>query len=189
MRYADDIELEGEPLGRPLHTAKDQRRTLLGLEMRVGGFKNIQAIYIDSRVQRDVILLGPCETGSSSLLEGELMMHPDDAAIFADLTRKTAPESMIHIPPNSSKEQLMSGDIEHKLFAVKREEWFVPTGTYHDQFGADWTDLMKAISWATHRLEKLGKFDGNGEPASDLIKVVPHDEHVVVRIEYTEEQK
>lgn len=78
-------------------------------------------------------------------------------------------------------------DIEHKLFAVKREEWFVPTGGYHDQYGACWTELMKAISWATHRLEKLGKFDGTGEPASDLIKIVPHDEHVVVRIEYTEE--
>jgi len=82
----------------------------------------------------------------------------------------------------------MAPNIERKTFAVKREEWFVPTGGYHDQHGACWTDLMLAIGWASHRLKELGKFDGTGEPASDLIKIVPHDEHVVVRIEYTEEQ-
>lgn len=83
----------------------------------------------------------------------------------------------------------MAADIEHKIFAVKREEWFVPTGDYHDQHGACWTDLMLAITWATQRLKELHKFDGVGEPASDQIKVVPHDEHVVIRIEYTEEKK
>lgn len=82
----------------------------------------------------------------------------------------------------------MAADIEHKTFAVKREEWFVPTGDYHDQHGACWTDLMLAITDATHRLSDLGKIKHGDEPASDLIKIVPHDEHVVVRIEYTEEQ-
>jgi hypothetical protein len=186
MRYANNIELEGEPLGRPLHTAKDQRRTLVGLEMRVGGFRNVQVIYVDSRVQRDIILLGPCETESGTLLEGELMMHPDDAAIFADLARKPATEATIHIPLTSGKEQPMAADIEHKTFVVKREEWFVPTGGYHDQHGACWTDLMLAITHATQRLGELGEFNGEGEPADDQIKVVPHDEHVVVRIEYIE---
>jgi hypothetical protein len=81
----------------------------------------------------------------------------------------------------------MAADIEHKTFVVKREEWFVPTGGYHDQYGACWTDLMLAITHATNRLKELGKVEDNHvEPADDQIKVVPHDEHVVVRIEYVE---
>jgi hypothetical protein len=83
----------------------------------------------------------------------------------------------------------MAADIEHKTFTVQREEWFVPTGGYRDQHGACWTDLMLAITWATQRLKELDEFNGEGEPASDQIKVVPHDEHVVFRIEYAKEQK
>ena len=46
---------------------------------------------------------------------------------------------------------------------------------------------MLAINYATNRLIELGLFNGHGEPASDQIKIVPHDEHVVVRINYAEQ--
>lgn len=141
---------------------------------------HFQTVYVDDRVPYGEVILGHCETVAGYLAYCEALMHPAFAAHLAKYSTH---------PILPSEEQPMAADIEHKTFAVKREEWFVPTGGYHDQHGACWIDLMLAITWATQRLKELGKFDGVGEPASDQIKVVPHDEHVVVRIEYTEEQK
>jgi hypothetical protein len=82
----------------------------------------------------------------------------------------------------------MAADIEKKVFTRQRVEWHVPTpgGFWGD--GADWTDLMLAITYATHRLVELGKVKHGDEPASDLIKIKPSDEHVIVFIEFDEEQ-
>lgn len=68
-------------------------------------------------------------------------------------------------------------DIEQKQFTSTRTEWWVPCG-YHT--GANWTELTKAISYATQTLRSLGKL--TGEPADDQITIHPHDEHVIVRI-------
>lgn len=155
------------------------------------------------------VVMGPCETVAGKLLPGQCCISEATADAIWNYLRvpdnapvkrwKPAPGNkflvstgiprVITLTSEPDKEQPMAADIEHKTFAVKREEWFVPTGDYTDQYGACWTDFMLAITYATNRLRELGKFDGIGEPASDLIKVVPHDAHVVVRIEYTEERK
>lgn len=71
-----------------------------------------------------------------------------------------------------------------KTFITTRREWWVPTGTYDDQ-GACWVELMKAISAATNEL----RFHGTtGEPSDDSIMILPHDEHVVVRIQVESEK-
>jgi hypothetical protein len=141
---------------------------------------SIHAVYVDERCALDQIIHGPATTLVGPLNHGEVVMHPDTAARYA---------RHFLVIPYREEVPTVAADIKHKTFVVKREEWFVPTGGYHDQNGACWTDLTLAITYATQRLGELGKFNGEGEPASDQIKVVPHDEHVVVRIEYTQEQK
>lgn len=145
---------------------------------------SIETVFVDSGCRVGEIILGPCSTLGGPLCAGEAMVHPETAVAL----RALSPQH--YLPDLIFKEPEPVSDIEHKTFAVKREEWFVPTGDYRDQHGACWTDFMLAITYATNRLIELGKFSTDqGEPSSDLIKVVPHDEHVVVRIEYTEEQK
>jgi hypothetical protein len=141
---------------------------------------SIHAVYVDERCVLDQLIHGPAETLAGHLNHGEVVMHPDTAARYA---------RHFLVIPYLKEVPTVAADIEHKTFVVKREEWFVPTGGYTDQYGACWTDLMLAITHATQRLGELGEFNGEGEPASDQIKIVPHDEHVVVRIEYTQEQK
>jgi hypothetical protein len=169
--------------------ADDHYALICGAHMQVDRRFGVhfQQIYVDERVSYGQVILGHCETVAGRLAYDEALMHPDLAAHLAAPFKRPAEVGIF--PLAHSKEQPMAADIEHKTFEVKREEWFVPTGDYRDQHGACWTDLMLAITWATNRLKELGKFDGVGEPSSDQIKVVPHDEHVVIRIEYTEEAK
>lgn len=81
----------------------------------------------------------------------------------------------------------MAADITQKTFIRQREEWHVstPGGFWGD--GAPWVDFMLAIEYATHRLKKLSKVAGH-EPADDQIKIRPSDDHVIVFIEFDEEQ-
>lgn len=85
-------------------------------------------------------------------------------------------------------------EIESKIFTRRRMEWWVPTGTYHGD-GARVEELNKAISWAQNALQNheivvqrgqapLTAFDFEGH-----IRTKPHDEHVIVYIEFDEEEK
>jgi hypothetical protein len=149
---------------------------------------HFQQIYVDERVPFGEVILGHCETVAGRLAYDEALMHPALAAHLAQSFKSPAKVGIF--PLTHDKEQPMAADIEHKTFTVKREEWFVPTGSYDNQYGACWTDLMLAITYATNRLKELGEVNSDHvEPADDQIKVVPHDEHVVVRIEYMQEQK
>lgn len=161
-----------------------------------------QVFYVDGAPAPafNQVITGPCQTLAGDLSTNRCAIsretadairtylssavHPWPHHVFADRR-----DGGFLISEPKPKEPAVAADIEHKTCAVKREEWFVPTGGYHDQHGACWTDLMLAITYATQRLKELKQFDGVGEPASDQIKIVPHDEHVVVRVEYTEQQK
>lgn len=88
----------------------------------------------------------------------------------------------------------MSDDIETKRFTRERVEYWIPTGTYHAD-GARIEDINLAIAWAKQELEKRGvvmqrsavpltSFDFEGH-----IRIKPHDEHVIIYIEFDEEQK
>lgn len=92
-------------------------------------------------------------------------------------------------PLTSPKEPAVAADIEKKVFTHQRVEWHVATPGGFEGGGALWTDLMQAITLATHRLVELGKVKHGDEPASDLIKIRPSDDHVIVFIEFDEEQK
>jgi hypothetical protein len=74
----------------------------------------------------------------------------------------------------------MSDDPQRKVFTTTRVEYWVPC---HWRDGAYWTELMKAIQWATNELRKAGRVAADGEPASDQLTIHPHDEHVIVRYE------
>jgi hypothetical protein len=81
----------------------------------------------------------------------------------------------------------MADDPQRRTFTTHRTEWWVPC---HYRDGAYWTELMKAIHWATNELVEAGKVEEGREPATDLITIHPHDEHVIVRIEMdTEEER
>jgi hypothetical protein len=73
----------------------------------------------------------------------------------------------------------MSDEPQRKVFTTTRVEFWVPTG----RDGAYWTDLMKAIHLATRELRDAGRVAPDREPATDLITIHLHDEHVIVRYE------
>ena len=77
-------------------------------------------------------------------------------------------------------------DIEQKTFTTVRKEWWVPTGTYPER-GADYVELTKAIHWATQELKSAGRHFIGNSPADNAITVHPHDEHVVIRVEFDRE--
>jgi hypothetical protein len=77
----------------------------------------------------------------------------------------------------------MTDDIQRKELTTTCVEYWVPCDW---RTGAYWTELMKAIFWATGELRKAGRV-GDGEPASDLLTIHPHDEHVIVRFEVDRE--
>jgi hypothetical protein len=117
----------------------------------------------------------------------EATIHP---ALASDIRRlgKLPPDLEFIYPPDRPREAVPVSTIDQKTYVTKRVEWHVPTGTYGDT-GADWTEIMKAINYATNYLKNQGKLDEGREPAMDQIKVIPHDEHVVIRVVLDEEQK
>lgn len=78
----------------------------------------------------------------------------------------------------------MSQDPIRKVFVRERVEYWVPTGSYDDdRDGADWHELMKAISWATSELKKAGQLlESWNEAGYGQLSILPHDEHVIVRL-------
>lgn len=187
MRYRDD-ELQRD---NAFLTAPDQRGTLAGLRANIGGFTDVEAIYVDRAVPRNEVWCGPCETASGFVAPGELMMHPEDADACAKLMRTPVPVSMVRISLDtnaSSKEQPMAADIEKKTFTRKRVEWFVPTGTYSGG-GARIEDVNLATEWARQFLVANGVIKDERGAAEGHIHIKPHDEHVVVYVEFDEEQK
>lgn len=80
----------------------------------------------------------------------------------------------------------MADDPVLKKFQTTRYEYWVPAGTYEGD-GAYWNQISRAIHWAHKDLERAGKLEKGREAAVDQIKILPHDEHVIVRYEIEEE--
>lgn len=71
-------------------------------------------------------------------------------------------------------------DVYRREVVKRTVEWVVPT---REPWGACWTDVMLAIQQATNELWDALIVPRGMEPASDLIRIHPGDEDVVVAIE------
>lgn|GEM_PF-4211262 len=61
-------------------------------------------------------------------------------------------------------------------------EWVIEA---REPYGACWTDLMKAIAWATSELREQGRIKEDQEPYDDMIRLFSRDSdggEIVVRI-------
>lgn len=77
------------------------------------------------------------------------------------------------------------GDIQVRTFTRTRKEWWIAVD---GQYGGRVEDIYLAANWARQALENrnvpcaTGDYEGH-------IKIKPTDEHVIVYIEFDEEQK
>ncbi len=93
-------------------------------------------------------------------------------------------------PPldTGSKEAVVAGDIEVKHFARQRVEYWIPTADSGTAVGARFEDLYQAYAWAGQELEKRGVVK-KGANIEGHVRIKPSDEHVIVYVEFDEEQK
>lgn len=82
----------------------------------------------------------------------------------------------------------MSDDIETKRFTRERVEYWIPTGAYTDD-GARVEDIGLATAWAKQELKQRGVIDHADLNYEGHVRIKPCDEHVIVYIEFDEEQK
>lgn len=90
-------------------------------------------------------------------------------------------------PPAAPKEAAVAADIEKKIFVRKRVEYWIPTGRF-DGDGGRFEDTGLAYAWAQQELENRGVIKP-GASAEGHIRIKPSDEHVIVFVEFDEEQK
>jgi hypothetical protein len=141
----------------------------------------IDQVFIHADCRPHEILIGPCSTLAGPLCVGEAVVHPETALMLAS----ARPESF-H-PDLAIKEQPTMPDIKTKRFTRQRVEYWIPTGTYHGD-GGRLEDTELARAWAKQELVQRGVLKEN-QSAEGHIRVKPHDEHVIVYIEFDEEQK
>lgn len=138
---------------------------------------SIHAVYVDERCAPDQLIHGPAETLAGHLNHGEVVMHPDTAARYA---------RHFLVIPYRKEVPTVAADIETKVFTRQRVEYWITTGTYHGD-GARFEETEQAYAWAKQRLVNAGVIK-EGQSAEGHIRVRPHDEHVIVYIEFDEEQ-
>lgn len=81
----------------------------------------------------------------------------------------------------------MADDIVTKRFTRERVEYWIPTGTY-DGEGSRFENTGLAYAWAKQRLVEAGVLKED-QSAEGHVRIKPHDEHVIVYIEFDEEWK
>lgn len=86
-----------------------------------------------------------------------------------------------------SKEASVAADIEVKRFTRQRVEYWIPTGCF-DGDGGRFEDLGLAHAWARQELVERGVIKED-DSAEGHVRIKPSDEHVIVCIEFDEEQK
>lgn len=84
------------------------------------------------------------------------------------------------------KEAAVAGDIQVKRFTRERVEYWIPTGRF-DGEGGRFEDLGVAHAWAVQELVVKGVIE-EGSSAEGRVFVKPSDEHVIVFVEFDEEQ-
>lgn len=66
---------------------------------------------------------------------------------------------------------------ERRVVSTIRVEFVVPAG---EPRGANWVEVMKAVSSAAVELRQLGLLGEDREPDDDMIRIRPEDDAVIV---------
>jgi hypothetical protein len=71
-------------------------------------------------------------------------------------------------------------DNYRREITTRRVEWVVPSS---EPWGACWTEVMKAISACRQELIDADVIEADAAVPDDMIRILPGDDAVVVRIE------